>query len=258
VIVYREPGLHALELWHGLAGGIPLYRLRESKQDYFSGLCRFLTELHRGVAGTEDPGGTCGLRKAAGFERAIFCGGAAHDPMLERALSGGSLPFEVTIDPAGEFCAGRGAQRIFEQMGWRHGVALDLGQTQLKVFSGSGCFAVARDLEMLPAEPGVLEPQTGRSRLRDMIRGALCRIEAPADGVVLGLPVALDDAGIADPSTYPGLCGPVEAIFADLFTVPWVVLNDAMLTAAGFPPSGRRKTAVLTLGFGIGGALWDL
>jgi predicted NBD/HSP70 family sugar kinase len=53
------------------------------------------------------------------------------------------------------------------------------------------------------------------------------------DGVVLALPVALDDCGVAQSATYPGLFGPVEAIFADLFSTPWVVINDAVLAAVG-------------------------
>jgi predicted NBD/HSP70 family sugar kinase len=49
----------------------------------------------------------------------------------------------------------------------------------------------------------------------------------------------------------------VEPIFSELFDCPWVVLNDAVLAAVGFPPKAREKTLVVTLGFGIGGALWE-
>jgi hypothetical protein len=49
----------------------------------------------------------------------------------------------------------------------------------------------------------------------------------------------------------------VEPIFSSLFSAPWVVLNDAVLAALGFPPKRPEKTLVLTLGFGVGGALWE-
>jgi predicted NBD/HSP70 family sugar kinase len=74
--------------------------------------------------------------------------------------------------------------------------------------------------------------------------------------VVLALPVALDSVGLAQPSTYPGLYGPVEPLFSELFECPWVVVNDAVLAAVGFRPETREKTLVVTLGFGLGGALW--
>jgi predicted NBD/HSP70 family sugar kinase len=48
----------------------------------------------------------------------------------------------------------------------------------------------------------------------------------------------------------------VQPIFAGLFACPCVVLNDAVLAGVGFPPKAGEKTLVVTLGFGIGGALW--
>jgi predicted NBD/HSP70 family sugar kinase len=35
------------------------------------------------------------------------------------------------------------------------------------------------------------------------------------------------------------------------------VLNDAVLAAAGFPPAKHEKTVMITMGFGLGGALWE-
>jgi len=240
---------------HGLARNAPLYRLRESKLEYFEGLRHFLVALHAGTASTENEQDTWDLKRAAGFERVVVCGGEALHPLLDQILT---PAFRLTIDGSGEFAARRGALRIFERMGWRHGAAFDLGQTQLKILTATECRTIARDAGRLPFGRHSLDAEMGRKRLRELLRQALSQVHPAPDGVVLGLPVALDGNGVAQPSTYSGLCGPVEPIFADLFSMPWVVVNDAVLAAVGFPPEHREKTLVLTLGFGIGGALWDL
>jgi len=257
VIPYEVPGLSGLELWDGLSRGASLYRLRESKRDYFEALRDFLLRLHAGTASTEDAHDTENLARAARFERVLFCGGEALHPLLEGILADTPLPFCFEIDRIGEFAARRGALRIFREMGWRRGVALDLGQTQLKVITASACRMIARDPHLLPVGFDSLDPAAGLARLRDLLRQGLSNAESPMDGVVLALPVALDQNGSARPATYPGLSGPVEPLFADLFRTPWVVLNDAVLAAAGFPPAKHEKTVVITMGFGLGGALWE-
>jgi hypothetical protein len=250
VIVYEEPGLYGLELWCGIARGASLYQLRERKEEYFHALLEFLVRLHRGEERT--------LRRAAGFGRVIVCGGEALHPALGPILCTDSLPFSVAIDGCGTYAARRGACSIFETMQWRRGAALDVGQLQLKVMTVEQRCCLPRDESLLPFGAQALDYLTGRARLRDFVRQGLERIPEPPDGVVLALPVALDSEGVAQPSTYPGLYGPVDEIFADLFDCPWIVLNDAVLAALSFRPERREKTLVVTLGFGIGGALWDL
>lgn len=256
MIVYRHARLRGLELWNGVAGHATLYQLRESKRDYFGGLRDFLLRLHRGGAESADPCDTLDLARAAGFRRLVLCGGEAGHPLLVQAMGETSLPFAVEIGETGPYAASAGAQNIFDEMRWRSGVALDLGQSRLKVISRSCRHVLPRDAAALPFGARSLDPEVAIGRLRAMIRAGLDRIDGP-DGVVLGLPVALDNAGIARPATYPGLFGPVEPIFAELFPMPWVVANDAVLTARGYPPRGGEKTLVVTLGFGIGGALWE-
>jgi hypothetical protein len=247
VTVYEAPGLHGLELWNAVSRNATLFRLRDRKSEYFAGLCDVLLRLHAGQISPE-------LHRAAGFQQVIFCGGEAQHPLLEQTLQQAAPPFAFEIDRTGEFAARRGALRIFEEMGWRRGVALDLGQTQLKVITATECRSLPRDTEWLPLGRSALDAETGRAHLRDFLAGAL---PADADGVVLGLPVELDRDGIAQSATYPGLWGPVEPIFFELFPMPWVVLNDAVLAAVGFRPTDRKKRLVVTMGFGIGGALWD-
>jgi hypothetical protein len=261
VIVYATSGLSGIELWHGIARDAPLYQLRESKREYFEGLREFLVRLHTGDAVAEEERYTAALRRAAGFQRVVVTGGEAVHPLLGPTLCSSALPFAVRICPGGMFAGRNGAHLIFEEMEWRHGIALDLGQLHLKVMTAGGECAIARDPELLPFGVNLIDEGTAIARLRDMLREGLGRagelMSAPADGVVLALPVELDTAGIARPATYPGLRGAVEPIFSSLFGVPWVVLNDAVLTARGHEPKDGAKTLVVTLGFGVGGALWE-
>lgn len=266
MIVFHEPGLCGLELWRGIARGVSLFELRERKEEYFAGLREFLVRLHLGEAEADDARETAALRHAAGFVRAILCGGEALHPLLAPSLrarwsgrpptSRGALPFEIEIDNGGIYAARRGALRLFESMGWRRGVALDLGQLQLKVMTADAHWSVSRDESLLPFGAHAIDCARGRARLRDLLRQGLSPLEECPDGIVLALPVALTQQGVAQPATYPGLLGPVEPIFAELFECPWVVVNDAVLAAVGFQPRAREKTLVVTLGFGIGGALW--
>jgi hypothetical protein len=262
LILYRRRGLRGLELWHGVARGGSLDQMRGDKAAYFAGLREFLTRLHCGTAESRDASDTKELRVAAGFRHVVFCGGEALHPLLGQSLDAQPLPFSYVIDKAGAYAAGAGARAIFEEMGWRCGVALDLGQVRLKVIADAGRCCVSRDETLLPYGASAIDAALGVKRLREMIREGLRRGErilgARADGVVLGLPAAIDEKGIARPASYPGLEGSVEQIFGEVSgTAPWVVLNDAVLAARGFPPVDGEKKLVVTLGFGVGGALWE-
>jgi hypothetical protein len=241
VLLYRHPGLQGLEIWHGLARHTALYQLRDDKPAYFAGLSEFLARLH---AGTAETAGGNPLGVAAGFARLILTGGeaAAASPFID-------WPHEVA--DAGPFAARRGAQAVWRELGWQRPAAIDLGQSRLKVITPGGgkCFE-----RHLPFGHNALDAETGRARLGEWIRRA---IPSGCDGVVLALPVALDGDGVASPSTYPGLSGPVEPLFSPLFpAMHWAVVNDAVLAARGYPPPDEQKTLVLTLGFGVGAAVW--
>jgi hypothetical protein len=261
VILYQKPGLAGLELWNGLsAEGRTLYQLRDSPHEYFGALSAFLDRLHRGTAETAEWRGTAGISGAKGFRHLVCCGGTALDPRLAAALAARPLPYTFEINSGGAYSGREGAAMIAGEMGWRRWVALDLGQTQLKVMTSTKCFRVSRDPSVLPYGARSLDVDVGRSRVREVILSGLLRAEQlagrPFDGIVLGLPAAIDSMGEMQPASYPGLQGPVEAVFAGLFPAPAVVLNDAVLAARGFPPKDGAKTLVITLGFGVGGALW--
>jgi hypothetical protein len=251
VILYRRPGLSGIELWRGISRGATLFQLRDDKPRYFSALREFLVQLHFGEARSEDE-----LLGAKGFSRVVLCGGESGHPALERAMSADGLPFCVRVDEGGAYAAREGAFRVFRSMGWERGVALDLGQLHLKVMTADRSFRIARNPDVLPFGAHAIDAESGRAAIREMIGNALAAVPCP-DGLVLGLPVAINADGVAAPATYPGLFGPVEPIFAELFDCPWVVMNDAVLAGVGFEPEEPGKTLIVTLGFGIGGALWE-
>ncbi len=233
--VYQHPGLTGLEIWHGLARHTTLYQLRDDKPAYYAGLAEFLRRLHAGTAENAD-GET--LERAAGFTELVIAGGEA-----------AALAFPHHLLPPDPFCARRGAEAIWAEYGWRRPVAIDLGQTQLKLMTPSLSLVFPR---RLPYGRAALPEAEGREQLRAFVGEALAAAGLH-DGVVLGLPNRINAEGVAESSTYPGLYGPVETVFGK---ADWVVVNDAVLTARGYPPAGREKRLVMTMGFGVGAALW--
>lgn len=241
---YRHPDLQGLEVWQGIARHSTLHQLRHDKRAYCSGLDEFLGHLHAGTAQTAagDP-----LGAAAGFQRLLLAGGDA-------AEASAALQWPNQLVAPGPFALRVGAEAIWREQGWWNPIAIDLGQTRLKILTPHTSQAIERDESFLPFGRAALPDEEGRARLRQWLRRHL---PGEYDGVLLALPNAIDDHGAAESSTYPGLFGPVEPIFKDLFgAVPVIFGNDAILTARGYPPAFGEKTLLLTLGFGVGAALW--
>lgn len=242
--LYRYPELTGVEVWQGLARHTTLDQLRHDKAAYFAGLDEFLGQLHAGTARTaaEDP-----LLSATGFRRLYLAGGDAAEASV-------ALRWPNELVAPGAFALRAGAEAIWQEQGWRNPVAIDLGQTRMKILTPDGEHAIERDEAWLPFGRAALHESIGRARLREWLR---VNLPAAFDGVLLALPNAMDAAGNAESSTYPGLHGPVEPIFHGLFAeAPVLFGNDAILTARGYPPPAGEKTLLLTLGFGIGAALW--
>lgn len=227
MIVYRHPNLQGLEIWHGLARRATLYQLRNDKPAYFAALDEFLDDLHAGIAQTAEGNS---LHEAAGFERLIITGG-------EAAEASAHLKRPHSLQNPGPFAARPGAEAVWRQFNWRNPLAIDAGQSRIKVMSKQASFWIERT---------------------DIIEAIRPVIPKECDGVVLALPTGINEKGEAGPCSYAGLYGPIEPIFRDLFAgKPWAVCNDAVLAARGYPPANNEKTLILTLGFGIGAALWQ-
>ena len=244
MLAYQYPGLQGLEIWHGLARHTTLYQLHDDKPAYFGGLSEFLKKLHAGTARTAEGNS---LAAAAGFQTLILTGG-------EAAAASAVLDWPHELVNTGPYAARAGAEAVWRELGWRRPLAIDLGQSRLKFFTPEASGVIERDESLLPFGKDALETGEGRARLRDVIRPAIL---PDCDGILLALPAAIASDGHAGSSTYPGLFGSVEPIFESLFpNIAWAVCNDAVLAARGYPPAAREKTLVLTLGFGVGAAIW--
>ena len=197
-------------------------------------------------------------------------GGVAHAE-LATAMATIGLPF--TLSRHGQYC---GAPGGFWLAGTPHPLVVDVGQTAVKLMWPGGARRVARDFTRLPVD----ERPDARRALRDFIAGAIVQARAEAhavDCLVLALPAEVDDALVPSACSYAGLAGDAQLVadvrrLARLDDVPALVLNDAELaavTAQREPPDGEgnlrtdldgsdgdgETTLVLTLGYGVGGAL---
>ena len=241
---YRHPDLQGLEVWQGIARHSTLHQLRHDKPAYFAGLDEFLSQLHSGSAQTA---AADSLAPATGFERLLLAGGDA-------AEAASVLRWPIELAAPGPFALRAGAEAIWREQGWRNPIAIDLGQTRLKILTPHANRAIERDEAHLPFGRAALPEAKARARLREWLH---THLPAEFDGVLLALPNAISPDGVAESSTYPGLYGPVEPIFEGLFgQAPVLYGNDAILTARGYPPADGEKTLLLTLGFGVGAALW--
>jgi hypothetical protein len=245
VIVYRHPGLEGLEIWQGLSRHATLHQLHHDKPAYFAALNDFLHRLRDGAAASAagDP-----LDAAAGFDGLLLTGGDA-------LAASPSITLPHRVASPGPFAARAGAEAVWREFGWRHPVAIDLGQSRLKAYTPQTNRIVERDPALLPFGANALDLPLARRRLRHFVAQAL---PASFDGAVLAIPCRLSANGDAEPCTYPGLSGAMAPLFAELFGgAPWVLMNDAVLAARGFPPPPGRKLLTVTLGFGAGAAVWD-
>jgi hypothetical protein len=231
----------ALEIWDLEIGGATLFAAR-AERDFPSRL----GEAARRLIAGELLDGRC-----RGVERVIVRGGGA------QALCGKlpQLGVPVTVEP-GAFAGEAGGLAL---LGARGGLVVDAGQTAIKLSWPGGRARVERDFASLPAN---VEPDDGaRERVRAFFAGAIANAAARLDGapagVVLALPAELDDALVPGACSYP-IAGDATLVAdvlarAGLDGVPALVLNDAELAASDVPRD--RATLVLTVGFGVGGAL---
>jgi hypothetical protein len=264
-----------LEVWDlEIAGGM-LFDAR-GEHDFGARLVEAVARLRRGDA-----------RRRAGAPLDVRCreiaalvigGGGAARAGLAGELARVDVPWR--IDPAGAFCGEAGG---FALLGERGGLVLDAGQVALKIsWTPRGRLRVARDFSSLPANgeatAGTIRVTADqrapnataahRERVREFFGGAIARAveqagRAPAR-VVMALPAELDDALVPGACSYPSLEGDGALIGdvmarAGLAGAPVLALNDAELAAlsaraSGLAPAGV-VTLVLTLGWGVGGAL---
>ncbi len=136
----------------------------------------------------------------------------------------------------------------------------DIGQTGVKLARGEDTWRIRRDLARAPLRDGV--PRADRVAARTSTVAALGEALATtgARQLVVALPCEFTAAGEPLGCTY---CWPERdphllADLARLADAELAVLNDAELAAVGAGPGLPRgvTSLVVTLGFGVGAALW--
>jgi hypothetical protein len=252
---HLDPRIVPLEVWDLVADGVPLYRA-DRGAGFGALLGRAVESLIDGAAVSVS--GTVFPALCRAIERVVLVGGAAH----EVVWTSSRVPARLAEDA--EHCAESGGRAILA--GLRPGVGatglvVDLGQSLLKV-SGARRRVYPRDLARIPVSQRPVEG-LGRAALVAFVADALR--EAAADGepgaIVLALPCELSPEGALGTCSYPWRAGdtivPEILAAAGLAEVPTVLINDAELAAVGVAERGpiTAPTLVLTVGFGIGGAL---
>ncbi|MCX5745574.1 MAG: hypothetical protein NT062_24115 [Proteobacteria bacterium] len=170
------------------------------------------------------------------FDRVHVVGGGATDAIVAAIAA----RWACTVEPD-PFAAARGAAPC-----------ADVGQTSVKLADPHGrTWRVARDLGRAPLRDGVPlhEREAARTSTIAWLVDVLAPLRAEAREVTVGLPCEIVD-GVPRSCTYcwrdpdPGLVAALGAAH---------VVNDAVLAArASRVPPG---TLVVTIGFGVGGAI---
>jgi hypothetical protein len=247
----------ALEIWDLEVRGVTLFAAR-NEPDFGARLAEGIEAIRRGAARTRSgfrvPDACCHID-------ALFAGGGGLTGSIEAELRAIGLPFH----DGGAFAGEAGGLDLLDAMGARSGLVIDVGQTAIKISSRHDRLRFPRDLEQLPISRPLGDRGEPRDPFRSFVAGALTsamRDFGEADAIVLALPAELDDAGRPEGSSYPGLQGDGDLVAAVLARagIPGAraaLLNDgelAALSAKRVVPAAATAL-VLTIGFGIGGAL---
>lgn len=259
----RPPGVVPVELWDlELCAGILWDRMDAAALP--GALVEAVQRLRQGTARTRSRTPIPALARA--LAAVWLCGGRAHalDPAALHTALG--LPVWLADDPTA--VAERGARALVPEA--EALAVIDLGQSRLKLHVHGQRFEHERPWDRLPLAASVAgrDPAPARAALRQWVSAALATALASTgapepDAVVVALPCELPDAPVPGSSSYPGLQGDAAFVPDVLATAGCrptrtLVLNDAELAAVAAGLDARTHdalTLVLTLGFGVGGAL---
>lgn len=218
----RPPDIRPLEIWDAKVAGRPLFEWQSS--DEFPSALEVLVDQ---------------LRREHRFARVHLLGGGALAPGLAQRLSA-----SVAADPV--FSAARAGGALY-------GACADVGQTAIKVVAAGAAMLCARDHEQAPLHGA-----------RESTLAFLARSLAPlrsSRSYLLALPCALGDGPALSECTYAWQPGDLPGLLRAARLDPagaWLV-NDAELAALSWahdPRAAPERTLVLTIGFGVGAALW--
>ncbi len=238
--IYQNSKITALEVWHGVTPYGDLDKL--SGKALYPALLSFLEDLFQGKAQTALMDDTQTLKLAHGFEKIILKGGGAPD--FYTFLQSRQLPYPIELVTEYKGLSG------FD-------LTVDWGQTTIKVTGPSLHRQIKRDTQKFPLrltnDVSTFEDIEKLNNLLNLILNDFSDLKS----LCLALPVKINESFYAEPSTYKGLEGDLRQVFAaSNLPAHSVVVNDAVLAAATLDIQ-TSKTLVLTLGFGVGAALWN-
>jgi hypothetical protein len=253
----RPAGVTALEIWDLEVRGDTLFAA-QNEPDFAERLAEGIAAIRRGEARTRS---RITLPAACRAIDAIFAGGGGVSAPIESALRALGLPLH-----RGEAFVGEaGGLDLLDAAGSLSGLVVDVGQSAIKISSRHGRARISRDFQRLPVTRPLGDRGDPRDPFRDFVADAVkaaMRDLGEADAIVLALPAELDDDGRPEGSSYPGLQGDrdVAAEVLRRAGIPGarvIVLNDAELAAlsAKRVVPAEATALVVTIGFGIGGAL---
>ncbi|MDB4996840.1 MAG: hypothetical protein JWM74_4272 [Myxococcaceae bacterium] len=187
---------------------------------------------------------------------AVVIGGGGASMRTCEAVRRVGLPADLL--PGAAYVGERGGFGLLAAEHIGEGVVVDVGQSSIKISSSAGRVRIARadyaddDVEV-----------DGPTFLAHALDAAEITKER-AHGLVIALPCAIDADGLLGSCSYTGFAGRIDLLAecltrAGLAGVPTWVVNDAELAAlsaaepSSYAPAATRL--VLTVGFGVGGAL---
>ncbi|MEJ7727614.1 MAG: hypothetical protein WKG00_00185 [Polyangiaceae bacterium] len=249
----RLPGVLPVELWDAPCRGGILQGFRH-RADLPAVLAELIDDLPRRL-----PGATAADARAvaARIDHVHLLGGGA-DEALRDALTAHGVPCSLGDDAL--FAAARAGLGLLA--GAEAPLSIDVGQTSLKLCSRAGAWRAARDLGRAPrSAPATETTATAEATERFVLDAVLAH--APCDALLLALPCEVGDAGQLGASSYgwrtDGAWPLRLAALAGAGAAGPMLLNDAELAAAAWlrtpAAASAGATLVLTIGFGVGGAL---
>ncbi|WP_143141479.1 hypothetical protein [Nannocystis exedens] len=239
-----------VELWDVVVDGAPLYAAPRDAT-YGRALARAVEALRDGEAACESA--TPLPEACRRVDRVVLAGGAAGHVRWD------SSRVPAVCAPEPERCAERGGLAV---LAGARGLVVDLGQSRLKILAGDGRrWSSPRDLAAIPISTRPVDGAGRAALIAFVAAGLRAAAGAGCERIVMALPCEIAPDGALGTCSYPWGAGEpiVEAFLAaaGLGAVPTLLVNDAELAAIGVAEDGVAPgvTLVLTLGFGVGGAL---
>ena len=237
------PGITPVEVWDLVVGGRMLQAWR-ADAGFPARVAEMVWMIREAPPATWSPQARALART---IDRVHVAGGGA-DAAIADAIAT-RIPCSRSTDP---YAAARTASRL---PGPSPALGVDLGQTGIKLALADRTWRVERDFARAPFRDDVPLADRDRARASTIAWIADALASAGTFGhAVIGLPCELDADGHPRSCTYAWR-DPDPSFIPELGLPSVAIANDAELAALAVHADPRSITLVLTIGFGVGGAL---